>query len=30
MAALNVSYLLVLLILGWRWSVTGLAKRLIT
>jgi lipooligosaccharide transport system permease protein len=30
MAALNVSYLLVLLLLGWRWSVTGLAKRLIT
>ena len=29
MAALNVSYLLVLLVLGWRWSVTGLAKRLI-
>jgi lipooligosaccharide transport system permease protein len=30
MAALNVSYLLILLLLGWRWSVTGLAKRLIT
>jgi lipooligosaccharide transport system permease protein len=30
MAALNVSYLLLLLLLGWRWSVTGLAKRLIT
>jgi lipooligosaccharide transport system permease protein len=29
MAALNVSYLLVLLLLGWRWSVTGLTKRLI-
>jgi lipooligosaccharide transport system permease protein len=30
MAALNVSYLLVLLVLGWRWATTGLAKRLIT
>jgi lipooligosaccharide transport system permease protein len=30
MAALNVTYLLVLLLLGWRWSVTGLAKRLVT
>jgi lipooligosaccharide transport system permease protein len=30
MAAVNVAYLLVLLVLGWRWSVTGLAKRLIT
>jgi lipooligosaccharide transport system permease protein len=30
MAALNAGYLLVLLVLGWRWSVTGLTKRLIT
>jgi lipooligosaccharide transport system permease protein len=30
MAALNATYLLVLLVLGWRWSVTGLAKRLVT
>lgn len=30
MAAVNTAYLLVLLVLGWRWSVTGLAKRLVT
>ena len=30
MAALNVGYLLVLLVVGWRLAVTGLAKRLIT
>ncbi|WP_372736259.1 ABC transporter permease [Nocardioides sp.] len=30
MAALNAGYLVVLVLLGWRWSVTGLTKRLIT
>jgi lipooligosaccharide transport system permease protein len=30
MAAVNVAYLLVLILLGWRWSVTGLRKRLIS
>jgi len=30
MAALNTAYLVVLLVLGWRWSVTGLTKKLVT
>jgi lipooligosaccharide transport system permease protein len=30
MAAVNVAYLVVLLVLGWHWAVSGLAKKLIT
>ena len=29
-AAINVAYLVVLALFGWRWSVSGLTKRLVT
>ena len=29
-AAVNVAYLVVLVVLGWRWSVSGLTKKLVT
>ena len=29
LAALNVTYLVVLGLVGWRWSVAGLTKRLV-
>jgi lipooligosaccharide transport system permease protein len=30
LAAVNVTVLVVLMLLGWRWSVSGLTKRMIT